>query len=60
MSTDTETEQKTVQDGPPPRPPVAAVLVDRFRRTTAFQRVESRLEDDDSTRKPIWLRGLAP
>ena len=59
MSTDTETEQKTVQDGPPPRPPVAAVLVDRFRRTTAFQRVESRLEDDDSTRKPIWLRGLA-
>ncbi|MEZ4648355.1 MAG: transcription-repair coupling factor [Candidatus Eisenbacteria bacterium] len=59
MSIDTETEQKTVQDGPPPRPPVAGALVDRFRRTTAFRRVESRLEDDDSTRKPIWLRGLA-
>ncbi len=38
---------------------IAQTLVDRFRKTTAFGRVTSRLDADESTRKPIWLRGLA-
>ena len=59
MSTDTETETAPAESGSPGGPPIADILVDRFLRTTAFARLNSRVEEDGSTHKPIWLRGLA-
>src|SRR5690606_32687820 len=40
-------------------PGVAELLVERFRSTGPFRRLDSCLRGDESSEKPIWLRGLS-
>ena len=40
-------------------PTVANLLVERFRATGPFRRLDSCLQGDESSEKPIWLRGLS-
>ncbi|MCA9730224.1 MAG: hypothetical protein KC729_21245, partial [Candidatus Eisenbacteria bacterium] len=50
----------TVNDTETLAPPdVATLLIDRFRRTAPFRRLDSCLQGEESSEKPTWLRGLS-
>jgi len=49
-----------IQDKPAPAThEIASLLIDRFRKTDAYRRLDSCLQGDESSQKPIWTRGLA-